>query len=80
MTVRASQQRDARLAAAAAGAVAEVTALPAVAALTDAELGRPGAPGPWAGSGQPGGDDDSDGELDAVSDDDFYADAFEVLA
>lgn len=79
MAVRASQQRDARLAAAAGGAVAEVAALPTVAALTDAGQATPGPRGPWPGGGQPGGDDDSDGELDAASDDDFYADAFEVL-
>jgi transposase InsO family protein len=79
MAVRASQQRDARLAAAAGGAAAEVAALPTVAALTDAGQATPVAPGPWPGSGQPGGDDDSDGELDAASDGDFYADAFEVL-
>jgi hypothetical protein len=68
MAIRASEQRAARLAAAAAGPAAEVAALPAVAALTAAQ----GTPRP-----EPGGDDDSPGELDAG--DDFYADAFEVL-
>jgi hypothetical protein len=66
MAVRASEQRAARLAA--ADPAAEVAALPAVAALTAArDTPRP----------EPGGDDDSPGELDAG--DDFYADAFEVL-
>jgi transposase InsO family protein len=68
MAVRASEQRAARLAAAAGGPAAEVAALPAVAALAAAQ----GPPGP-----EPGGDDDSPGELDAG--DDFYAGAFEVL-
>lgn len=66
MAVRASEQRAARLAA--ADPAAEVAALPTVAALTAArDTPRP----------EPGGDDDSPGELDAG--DDFYADAFEVL-
>jgi transposase InsO family protein len=66
MAVRASEQRAARLAA--ADPAAEVAALPTVAALTAAQ----DTPRP-----EPGGDDDSPGELDAG--DDFYADAFEVL-
>lgn len=72
MAVRASGQRAARLSAAGEGPAAEVAALPAVAALTSA----PDTPG--AASLAPGGDDDSPGELDA-GDEDFYADAFEVL-
>jgi transposase InsO family protein len=68
MAIRASEQRAARLAAAAGGSAAEVAALPTVAALAAAQ----GTPRP-----EPGGDDDSPGELDAG--DDFYADAFEVL-
>jgi hypothetical protein len=71
MAVRASQQRAARLAAA-DGPGAEVAALPAVAALAAAQ-DTPGPAGP-----APGGDDDSPGELD-TGDEDFYADAFEVL-
>ena len=66
MAVRASEQRAARLAA--AGPAAEVAALPTVAALTAAQ----DTPRP-----EPGGDDDSPGELDTGGD--FYADAFEVL-
>jgi len=73
MAVRASQQRAARLAAAGHGPAAEIAALPAVAAIAAA----PETPGP-AGP-VPGGDDDSPVELDA-GDEDFYADAFEVLA
>ena len=62
MAVRASEQRAARLAA------ADPAALPTVAALAAArDTPRP----------EPGGDDDSPGELDAG--DDFHADAFEVL-
>ncbi len=72
MAVRASQQRAARLATAGQGTIAEVAALPAVAAVTSAQ----------ETSGQespaPGGDDDTTGELD-TGDEDFYADAFEVL-
>jgi transposase InsO family protein len=68
MAIRRSEQRAARLAAATGEPAAEVAALPAVAALSAAQ----GTPGP-----EPGGDDDSPGELDAG--DDFYADAFEVL-
>jgi len=72
MAVRASQQRAARLAAAGHGPAAGVAALPAVAALAAVQ----DTPDP--GSSARGGDDDSTGELDA-GDEDFYADAFEVL-
>jgi len=74
MAIRASQQRAARLAAAGHGPAAEIAALPAVAVLAAAGRAAPGPAGPV-----PGGDDDSPGELDA-GDEDFYADAFEVLA
>ena len=53
-------------------AIAEVAALPSVAAVT-AMRETPGPDGPAAG-----GDDDSPGELDP-GDEDYYADAFEVL-
>lgn len=76
MAIRASQQRTARLAAG-QGTAGEVAALPTVAALT--ATGQAG-PGPArVGSQPPGGDDDSDDELGAASDADFYADAFDVL-
>jgi hypothetical protein len=68
MAVRASQQRAARMAAAGHDPDGEVAALPAAAALSG-----PGGP-------LPGGDDDRASELDAdTGDEDFYADAFEVL-
>jgi transposase InsO family protein len=70
MAVRASQQRAARMAAAGQGPAAEA-ALPTVAALSALQAPAPGGP-------LPDGDDDSAAELDA-GDDDFYADAFEVL-
>jgi hypothetical protein len=73
MAVRASQQRAARLAAADQEPLAEVAALPAVAALAGARQAAPG-------TRPPGGDDDSSAELEAgTGDEDFYADAFEVL-
>ena len=72
MAVRASQQRAARLAAG-QDALAEVAALPTVAGLDAAQHAGPD-------SLPPGGDDDSPAELDAgTRDEDFYADAFEVL-
>ena len=71
MAVRASQQRAARLAGC-QDAIAEVAALPSVAAVT-AVHETPGPGGPVAG-----GDDDSPGELD-TDDDDYYADALKVL-
>jgi hypothetical protein len=57
---------------AAGGTAAEVAALPSVAAVT-AMRETPDRDGPVAG-----GDDDSPGELDP-GDEDYYADAFEVL-
>jgi hypothetical protein len=73
MAIRASQQRAARLAAADQGPTAEVAALPTVAGLAAAQQAAPD-------SLPPGGDDDSPAELDAATgDEDFYADAFEVL-
>lgn len=71
MVVRASQQRAARLAGG-PGMIAEVAALPSVAAVT----GMQETPGP--DSPVSGGDDDDPGELDTGAED-FYADAFEVL-
>jgi transposase InsO family protein len=70
MAVRASQQRAARTAADGDPA-AEISGLPAAAGPGAREASGPGGP-------QQGGDDDSAAELDA-GDDDFYADAFEVL-
>ncbi|MEU4360353.1 Mu transposase C-terminal domain-containing protein [Promicromonospora sp. NPDC023987] len=71
MAVRASQQRQARL------AVAEpdpqVAQLPTVRAITDP---APGNDDPTPGGAA--GDDDTDDELD-VGDEEFYADAFEML-
>ena len=72
MAIRASQQRTTRLAASEHGTAAEASALPTVAALAAAQ----DTPGP--DSSGPSGDDDSPEELDA-GDEDFYADAFEVL-
>lgn len=77
MAVRASQQRTARMAAAEDSTAAEIAALPAVAALAAGQ--DPPAPAAADGGQPPGGDDDSPGELDA-GDEDFYADAFEVLS
>lgn len=71
MAIRASQQRAARIQLD-GGTTAEVAALPSVAALT-AMQDTPATDGPVAG-----GDDDSPGELDP-GDEDYYADAFEVL-
>ncbi|GAA4707870.1 Helix-turn-helix domain-containing protein [Promicromonospora umidemergens] len=76
MAVRASQQRQARLAA--TGPDPQVANLPALRMITN--------PGPdpdteVIGSAQPvsgAGDDDTDDELD-VGDEEFYADAFEML-
>ena len=74
MAVRASQQRQARLQAATTTEAAEVTQLPAVAAVV-ADVSGAGASTPAAC-----GDDDTDAELDTVADDEqFYADALEVL-
>lgn len=73
MAVRASQQRAARLAAADQEPLAEAAVLPTVAGLADAHQAAPN-------SLPPGGDDDSPAELDTdAGDEDFYADAFEVL-
>jgi transposase InsO family protein len=71
MAVRASQQRAARMAGG-QEAIAEVAALPSVAAVT-AIHETPYQDGPVAG-----GDDDSPGELDSGGED-YYADAFGVL-
>jgi hypothetical protein len=71
MAIRVSQQRAARMAAG-REAIAEVAALPSVAAVT-ATHETPGPDGLAAG-----GDDDGPGELDP-GDEDYYADAFEVL-
>lgn len=85
MAVRASAQRQARLEAAAGGAdAARVLALPAVAAIGQPAQ-RTDEPR-W--TQQLAGDDDTDAELDtaaadepaAVSDEDFYASALEVLS
>jgi transposase InsO family protein len=72
MAIRASQQRAARMAGG-QEAIAEVAALPSVAAVT-AIHETPYRDGPVAD----GGDDDSPGELDS-GDEDYYADAFGVL-
>jgi hypothetical protein len=90
MAVRASQQRQARLHAATGGAdAAQVAALPAVRAVLDA---RDPAPPDAAGLsvGEAGSDDDTDAELEVfagdesmdnepLDDEQFYADALEVL-
>ncbi|MFD2794423.1 Mu transposase C-terminal domain-containing protein [Promicromonospora vindobonensis] len=72
MAIRASQQRQARLAA--AGPDPEVADLSTLHAITD--------PGPEDAAVTPaggvGGDDDTDDELD-VGDEEFYANAFEIL-
>jgi hypothetical protein len=73
MAIRASQQRAARLAA--ASPADEAAALPAVAAIA---AGQDDPVLPGTAGVPPGGDDDSGGELD-TGDEDFYADAFEVL-
>ncbi|MDT3446420.1 Mu transposase C-terminal domain-containing protein [Pseudofrankia sp. BMG5.37] len=79
MAIRASEQRQARLAAAGGPELAAVAELPAVRAVVD----PPGQPaGSWRG-----GDDDSDGELDGhaadepagIGDEEFYADALKVV-
>jgi transposase InsO family protein len=70
MAIRASQQRAARMAGG-QEAIAEVAALPSVAAVTAVHQ-APFRDGPV------GGDDDSPGELDP-GDEDYYADAFGVL-
>ena len=85
MAVRASQQRQARLQAATGGVdAAQVAALPAVRVVLDArETALPGAAGQAVGDAS--GDDDTDAELDvfggdeSVDDEQFYADALEVL-
>jgi transposase InsO family protein len=79
MAIRASQQRQARLEASITdNTTAEIVALPTVAAITQADTDEREAAGP-----SPGGDDDTVDELDldheAVTDEDFYADALEVL-
>lgn len=84
MAIRASQQRQARLDAAAGGAdPAAIAALPAVRAVVEpSEVGEQRPRGSDADS-----DDDTDAELDAfaadepayIGDDEFYADALEVL-
>jgi len=82
MAVRASEQRQARLQAAAGGAgTAQAQALPAAAAAGQPEQ-RAAEPHPAA---QLSGDDDTDDELDTAAADepaageDFYASALEVL-
>lgn len=68
LALRASEQRQARLAAAGSGEVAEVVALPSVAAVTE-QMSLVG-------------DDDSPEDLDddaEMSDEEFYADAFGVI-
>lgn len=89
MAVRASQQRQARLQATAGGVdAADVAALPAVRCMLDArEPALPSAAGQPAGD--VGGDDDTDAEMDvfggdetvneSVTDEQFYADALQVL-
>ncbi len=76
MAIRASQQRQARLQAATGGADAsQVETLPAVRAVLEASQPAPSRP-----VGDAVGDDDIDAELDIFSDDEqFYADALEVL-
>lgn len=79
MAIRASQQRQARLAAT-GSFTDEVAALSTVQAVTQPPRAAPGAP--------PGGDDDTDAELDVlagdesqrVCDEQFYADALETLS
>jgi hypothetical protein len=80
MAIRASQQRQARLDASTTDdTTAEVVALPTVAAITQADTEQE------ATESSPGGDDDSVDELDLdhneddVADEDFYAEALEVL-
>jgi transposase InsO family protein len=88
MAVRASQQRQARLQAATGGAdAADVAALPAVRAVLDATGHDARAQMLGESSVHTVGDDDTDAELDVfgndesewVDDEQFYADAFEVL-
>lgn len=79
MAIRASQQRQARLAASTVDDAAEVVALPTVAAVTqpgEAATGEQAASRP-----SPPGDDDSIEELDIdeLSDEEYYADALGVL-
>lgn len=93
LAIRASEQRQARLAAAVGGAattetLTAVATLPTVRAVTDTQQpsGARSNPGPVPADVV--GDDDCDEELDvldaeesaALSDEQFYADAFEVLA
>jgi transposase InsO family protein len=80
MAIRASQQRQARLEAATDADAAQVEALPAVRAVLEASQPTPSRP-----VGHAVGDDDTDAELDVFSDDEalddeqFYADALQVL-
>jgi transposase InsO family protein len=82
MAIRACQQRQARLAAVPATAADEVAGLPTVQAVTQPPQQPPPQP-----DGLEAGDDDTDAELDVfagdepqpVSDEEFYADALEVL-
>ena len=84
MAIRASQQRQARLDAAVGGAdAAEVAALPGVRPVSE----PPELRGQRPAGIDAGGDDDTDAELDGfaadepvcVGDDEFYADALEML-
>jgi hypothetical protein len=90
MAIRASEQRQARLAAATgADGAAEVSALPAVRAITEPDTASLAVIGVNASQlpADAGGDDDTEAELDSfaadepalLSDEDFYAGALEVL-